>query len=117
MIKFYQLPNCSSCRKAAKYLETHGVSFEPIHITEHTPTIKEFEKIINDTKVDIDALFNKQGAKFKELNLKETLKDKSIAEKLELLASDGMLVKRPLAVKGDKITLGFKEQVYNDTWL
>lgn len=117
MIKFYQLPNCSTCRKAAKYLETYGVSFEPIHLVEHTPTASEFKKIIEDTNVDVDALFNKQGTKFRELNLKETLSEKSLDEKLELLASDGMLVKRPLAVNGKKITLGFKEKEYTETWL
>ncbi|WP_414043684.1 Spx/MgsR family RNA polymerase-binding regulatory protein [Macrococcus animalis] len=117
MIKFYQLPNCSTCRKAVKYLETQGVSFEPIHIVEHTPTVSEFQKIIKDTNVDVDLLFNKQGTKFKELNLKDTLADKSIEEKLALLASDGMLVKRPLAVNGGKITLGFKEEDYEATWL
>lgn len=117
MIKFYQLPNCSTCRKAAKYLETHGVSFEPIHIVELTPTAAEFRAIVEQTNVDIDALFNKQGAKFKALNLKETLSEKSDDEKFELLASDGMLVKRPLAVNSNKITLGFKEKEYSDTWL
>ncbi|MCU7556343.1 Spx/MgsR family RNA polymerase-binding regulatory protein [Macrococcus capreoli] len=117
MIKFYQLPNCSTCRKAAQYLETHGVSFEPIHIVEHTPTAKEFEQIIAATNVDVDLLFNKQGTKFKALNLKETLSEKTMEEKLALLASDGMLVKRPLAVNGSKITLGFKEQEYEHTWL
>ncbi|WP_414044714.1 Spx/MgsR family RNA polymerase-binding regulatory protein [Macrococcus equi] len=117
MIKFYQLPNCSTCRKAAKYLETHGVSFEPINIVELTPTSQEFKKIVEDTNVDIDLLFNKQGAKFKALNLKDTLSDKSFEEKLDLLSSDGMLVKRPLAVNGEKITLGFKEKEYEATWL
>ncbi|MCE4955812.1 Spx/MgsR family RNA polymerase-binding regulatory protein [Macrococcoides caseolyticum] len=117
MIKFYQLPNCTSCRKAAKYLETHGVSFEPLHIVEHTPTAAEFKTIIDNTKVDVDALFNRLGTKFKELKLKDTLSEKSLEEKLDLLASDGMLVKRPLAVNGNKITLGFKEKEYEATWL
>ncbi|WZE73617.1 Spx/MgsR family RNA polymerase-binding regulatory protein [Macrococcus sp. CCM 2573] len=117
MIKFYQLPSCTTCRKAAKYLADNGVSFEPIHIVEHTPTAKEFDTIVKNTGVDVDLLFNKLGTKYKELNLKETLQDKSYEEKLELLASDGMLVKRPLAVNKDRITLGFKEADYKQTWL
>ncbi|UBH09219.1 Spx/MgsR family RNA polymerase-binding regulatory protein [Macrococcus armenti] len=117
MIKFYQLPNCTSCRKAAKFLSDNSVSFEPVHIVEHTPTAKEFDAIVKNTGVDVNLLFNRLGTKFKELNLKETLDKKSYEEKLELLASDGMLVKRPLAVKGDKITLGFKEVEYKQTWL
>lgn len=117
MIKFYQLPNCTSCRKAAKFLSDNGVSFEPIHIVELTPTAKEFDEIVKNTGVDVELLFNKLGTKFKELNLKETLDQKTYEEKLELLASDGMLVKRPLAVKGENITLGFKEAEYKQTWL
>ena len=54
MIKFYQLPSCTTCRKAAKYLADNGVSFEPIHIVEHTPTAKEFDTIVKNTGVDVD---------------------------------------------------------------
>lgn len=117
MLKFYQLSSCTTCKKAAKFLNDNGVSFEPIHIVEHTPTAKEFKTIIDKTGVDVDKLFNRQGAKFKELELKEKLDTLSLDEKLELLASDGMLVKRPLAVNDSKITLGFKEEAYKETWL
>ena len=117
MIKFYQLPNCSTCRTAAKFLKDNGVSFEPISIVEHTPTAKEFKAIIDQTGVAIDKLFNANGTKFKALGLKEKLSTLSEDEKLELLASDGMLVKRPLAINGSAITLGFKEDEYRKTWL
>ncbi|GGA99477.1 arsenate reductase family protein [Macrococcus hajekii] len=117
MLKFYQLPNCSTCRKAAQFLTEHGVSFEPINIVELTPTANEFKNIIDATGVDVDRLFNRQGAKFRELNLKEKMEALSTDEKTELLASDGMLVKRPIAISGKKITLGFKEDEYRNTWL
>ena len=117
MIKFYQYSNWTTCKKAAKFLNEYGVSYEPIDIVQHTPTKKEFEDIIEKTGVEVNKLFNTHGAKYRELNLKDKLKDMSDDEKLDLLASDGMLVKRPLAISGEKITLGFKEDQYKDTWL
>lgn len=117
MIKFYQYSNCTTCKKAAKFLNEYGVSYEPIDIVQHTPTKKEFEDIIEKTGVEVNKLFNTHGAKYRELNLKDKLKDMLDDEKLDLLASDGMLVKRPLAISGEKITLGFKEDQYKDTWL
>ena len=117
MIKFYQYSNCTTCKKAAKFLNEYGVSYEPIDIVQHTPTKKEFEDIIEKTGAEVNKLFNTHGAKYRELNLKDKLKDMSDDEKLDLLASDGMLVKRPLAISGEKITLGFKEDQYKDTWL
>ncbi|MFW3611057.1 arsenate reductase family protein [Staphylococcus caprae] len=117
MIKFYQYSNCTTCKKAAKFLDEYGVSYEPIDIVQHTPTKKEFEDIIEKTGVEINKLFNTHGAKYRELDLKNKLKDMSDDEKLNLLASDGMLVKRPLAISGEKITLGFKEETYKNTWI
>ncbi|HAR4922084.1 TPA: arsenate reductase family protein [Staphylococcus aureus] len=117
MIKFYQYKNCTTCKKAAKFLDEYGVSYEPIDIVQHTPTINEFKTIIANTGVEINKLFNTHGAKYRELDLKNKLQTLSDDAKLELLSSDGMLVKRPLAVMGDKITLGFKEDQYKETWL
>lgn len=117
MIKFYQYPNCTTCKKAAKSLQEYGVSFEPIDIVQHTPTKNEFKDIIEATEIDINKLFNTHGAKYRELGLKDKLKDLTNDEKLDLLASNGMLVKRPLAISGNKVTVGFKEDQYKETWL
>ena len=117
MIKFYQYPNCTTCKKAAKFLTDLGVSYESIDIVQHTPTKNEFKTMIEDTGVNIDKLFNTRGTKYRELGLKDKLATLSEDDKLELLASDGMLVKRPLAVLDDRITLGFKEAEYRATWL
>ncbi|UXU54512.1 arsenate reductase family protein [Staphylococcus agnetis] len=117
MIKFYQYPNCTTCKKAAKFLSEQGVSFEPIDIVHLTPTKDEFKDIVDRSGIEIKKLFNTHGAKYRELNLKDKLDTLSDDEKLELLASDGMLVKRPLAILGDKVTVGFNEQVYRETWL
>src|SRR5699024_7113969 len=75
MIKFYQYPNCTTCKKAAKFLQAYGVSFEPIDIVQHTPTKNEFKEIINTTGIDINKLFNTHGAKYRELGLKDKLKE------------------------------------------
>ena len=117
MIKFYQYPNCTTCKKAAKFLSEQGVSFEPIDIVQLTPTKDEFKDIVDRSGIEIKKLFNTHGAKYRELNLKDKLDTLSDDEKLELLASDGMLVKRPLAILGDKVTVGFNEQIYRETWL
>ena len=117
MIKFYQYPNCTTCKKAAKFLQEYGVSYEPIDIVQHTPTKKEFKEIIDATGIDINKLFNTHGAKYRELGLKDILNDLSDEEKLDLLSSNGMLVKRPLAVLGNKATVGFKEDQYKATWI
>lgn len=117
MIKFYQYPNCTTCKKAAKFLQEYGVSYEPIDIVQHTPTKKEFKEIIDATGIDINKLFDTHGAKYRELGLKDKLKDLSDEEKLDLLSSNGMLVKRPLAVLGNKATVGFKEDQYKATWI
>src|SRR5699024_11372749 len=117
MIKYYKYPNCTTCKKATKFIKAYGVRFEPIDIVQHTTTKNEFKEIINTTGIDINKLFNTHGAKYRELGLKDKLKDLSDEEKLDLLSSDGMLVKRPLAVLGDKVTVGFKEEQYKETWL
>ncbi|MDE4961511.1 Spx/MgsR family RNA polymerase-binding regulatory protein, partial [Francisella tularensis subsp. holarctica] len=85
--KFYQYSNCTTCKKAAKFLNEYGVSYEPIDIVQHTPTKKEFEDIIEKTGVEFNKLFNTHGAKYLEINLKDKLKDMSDYEKLDLLAS------------------------------
>ncbi|PTI96375.1 arsenate reductase [Staphylococcus simulans] len=117
MIRFYQYQNCTTCKKAAKFLDEYGVSYEPIEIVELNPNKRELQDIIDKTGVEIDKLFNKRGGKYRELGLKDRLDSLSDDEKLDLLASDGMLVKRPLAVSGNKITLGFNEKEYKDTWV
>ncbi|MEN4440523.1 arsenate reductase family protein [Staphylococcus hominis] len=117
MIKFYQYPKCTTCKKAARFLDEHGVSYESIDIVQHTPTKQEFKELVVKSEVEINKFFNTLGVKYRELGLKDKLKELSNDEKLELLASDGMLVKRPLAVSCEKVTLGFNEEQYKDVWL
>lgn len=117
MLDFYWYPKCSTCQKAKKWLTANGVDFHEIHIVEDPPSKEELKKIVDAGGVELKKLFNTSGKQYRELQLKDKLSDMPEDEKLELLASDGMLIKRPLAWDGKKATLGFKEDEYENTWL
>ena len=111
---FICYPKCSTCQKAKKWLESNNIEFEDRHIVEETPTIKELQKWIPTSNKEIKNWFNTSGLKYKSLNLKEKLQTMTEEEKIELLASDGMLIKRPLIISNDKILIGFKEQEWKE---
>lgn len=106
---FIEYPKCSTCKKAKKWLEEKNIEFEDRHIIEQTPTVKELTEWIKKSELDIKKWFNTSGMKYKELNLKEKLSNMSDKEKIELLASDGMLIKRPILISDKGIFVGFKE--------
>ena len=109
---FIEYPKCSTCKKAKKWLETNNIEFEDRHIVEQVPTLEELKKWIDLSKVDLKNWFNASEVKYKELKLKEKLPTMSDNEKIKLLASDGMLIKRPLLISDKGILIGFKE----DEW-
>lgn len=109
---FIEYPKCSTCQKAKKWLQENGVEFEDRHIVEKTPTVQELESWIKLSGKEIKKWFNTSGLKYKELNLKEKLPSMSEKEKIELLASNGMLIKRPLLITHNIALIGFKE----DEW-
>ena len=110
---FIEYPRCSTCKKAKKWLEDNNIEFEDRNIVEETPTVKELTEWIKRSGLDIRKWFNTSGLKYKELNLKEKLNNMSDQEKIELLASDGMLIKRPVLVSDKEILTGFKEDKWN----
>lgn len=110
---FIEYPKCSTCKKTKKWLEENNIEFEDRNIIEETPTIKELTKWIKESGLDIKKWFNTSGLKYKELNLKEKLSNMSDKEKIELLASDGMLIKRPVLVSDKGIFIGFNEDKWN----
>lgn len=116
MIDFYWYPKCSSCQKAKKWLAANEVQFDAIHIVDTPPSKDEMKKIVHGSGFDIKKFFNTSGQQYRELQLKDKLPGMSEDEKLELLSSNGMLIKRPLAWDGEKATLGFKEEDYRNTW-
>lgn len=115
-LTFYWYPKCGTCRKAKKWLEEHGKEINEIHIAEQPPSKEELKALYEKSGLDLKKFFNTSGMKYRELNLKEKLYHMSDDEQLELLASDGMLIKRPLTTDGEKVTVGFKEDQFEENW-
>ena len=107
---FIQYPKCSTCQKAKQWLEDHGVSYTARHIVEENPTEQELSHWIARSGLPIKRFFNTSGLKYKALELKDKLPLMSEEEMVALLATDGMLVKRPLLIGEDTILVGFKPQ-------
>ena len=107
---FIEYPKCSTCKNAKNWLESKGVDFIDRHIVEETPTYEELNKWIKQSGKEIKKWFNTSGLKYKALNLKEKLDTMSDDEKIKLLASDGMLIKRPILITDKSVSIGFKEE-------
>lgn len=106
---FIEYPKCSTCQKAKKWLDEHGISCEDRHIKKENPTADELTAWVHASGIEIKKLFNTSGLLYKSMNLKEKLPTMTDQEKFNLLATDGMLVKRPLIVDGDTVLTGFRE--------
>lgn len=111
---FVCYPKCTTCQKAKKWLEDHDVEYELRNIKEENPNAEELKEWYKKSGLDIKKFFNTSGLLYKSMNLKEKLPEMSEDEKLELLASDGMLVKRPLLITDDKVLVGFREAAYEE---
>ena len=109
---FIEYPKCSTCKKAKEWLKENHVDFIEINIVTETPTVEELTEWIEKSKQEIKKWFNTSGIKYKALNLKEKLANMTDKEKIELLASDGMLIKRPLVISDKNILIGFKEEIW-----
>lgn len=116
-VLFIEYPKCTTCQKAKKWLLDNNIEFEDRHIVEKNPTKEELSNWLNVSGYDIKKFFNTSGLKYKELGLKEKLLTLSLDEKLELLATDGMLVKRPIIVFKDSVLVGFKEKEWSELLL
>lgn len=109
MLKFICYPKCTTCRKAANWLDGHGVEYEMRDIRADRPGAEELAAWHALSGLPLRKFFNTSGLLYKSMELKNRLPDMSDSEMLELLASDGMLVKRPLAVGDDFVLVGFRE--------
>lgn len=116
-ITFYWYPNCGTCKKARKWLDEKNAVYEAIHIVEDTPSKEKLLQWIKKSGLPAKKFFNTSGKKYRELNLKDKVKDMTDEKIAEILASDGMLIKRPIAIRNDKVTVGFKEELYEENWL
>ena len=106
---FLEYPKCSTCKKAKNWLESNGVEFEDRHIVENNPTADELKAWYEKSGFPLKKFFNTSGLKYKELGLKDKLPDMTEEEQINLLATDGMRVKRPLVIGDDFVLIGFKE--------
>ena len=104
-----EYPSCSTCQKAKKWLDDHGVAYTDRHIKENNPTYEELKAWYAASGLPLKKFFNTSGLLYKSMNLKEKLPAMSEEEQLRLLASDGMLVKRPLVVTENAVMTGFRE--------
>ena len=111
---FIEYPKCTTCIKAKKYLDAKKAKYEDRHIKDNNPTKEELTKWIKKYNIEIKKLFNTSGMKYRELGLKEKLPNMTDEEKINLLATDGMLVKRPLLITDNNIVIGFKEKEYEN---
>ena len=102
-------PPCSTCQKAKKWLDAHGISYTERHIKEDNPTYEELKAWQQRSGMPLKKFFNTSGLLYKSMQLKEKLPTMTEEEQLLLLATDGMLVKRPILVTDERILTGFRE--------
>ncbi|MCH6269642.1 MULTISPECIES: arsenate reductase family protein [Neobacillus] len=115
-LTFYWYPKCGTCRNAKKWLDQHEVNYEPVHIVENPPSREEIRDFYQKSGLELKKFFNTSGMKYRELGVKDKLKTASEDELLDLLASDGMLLKRPILTDGEHVTVGFKEDEFERVW-
>ncbi len=109
MVKIYGYSKCSTVKKAIKFFKDHDIEINHIDNVEEKLSIEQLKDIHQRSGLDIKRIFNTSGMKYRELGLKDKLVNMNDEEKYQLLASDGMLVKRPIIIIGDKVFIGFKE--------
>lgn len=111
---FLCYPKCTTCQKAKKWLDEHHVSYTERHIAEQNPSYEELEKWYKNSGLPLKKFFNTCGMLYKEMKLKDKLPEMSEEEQLKLLATNGMLVKRPIIVNEETVLVGFKESEWSE---
>lgn len=111
---FIEYPKCSTCQKAKKWLDENGVEYTDRHIVENNPTYEELKEWYERSGLPLKKFFNTSGMLYKSMQLKDKLPTMSYDEQLKLLATDGMLVKRPLIVSDDFVLTGFREKEWTE---
>lgn len=111
---FVCYPKCSTCKRAEKWLEAKGIDFEKRDIKTENPSAGELKEWYQKSGLPLKRFFNTSGNLYKEMKLKDRLPEMSEEEQIELLSTDGMLVKRPILVDGDAVLVGFKEKEWEE---
>lgn len=113
-MKFICYPKCTTCKKAQKWLDDNGMTYDIRDIKSENPTAEELSEWYKKSGLPLKKFFNTSGLLYKSMELKDKLPDMSEDEQIKLLATDGMLVKRPILVSGNTVLVGFKEQEWLD---
>ena len=113
-VLFIEYPKCTTCRKAKKYLQDNNIEFIDRHIAEENPTKEELKDWLEKSNLPINKFFNTSGVLYREMGLKDKVKTASVDELLDILSTNGMLVKRPIIVKDNTVLVGFKEEEWNE---
>ncbi|MFT8319144.1 MAG: arsenate reductase family protein [Sporolactobacillus sp.] len=116
MLKMYQYPTCGTCRKAKKWLDAHQIAYTEVHIVKNPPTKEELKKLWRCSGLPLKKFFNTSGKHYREQGIKEKISGTDEDQWLDFLAADGMLLKRPILVEENKVTIGFNEETFNRTW-
>ena len=111
---FICYPKCTTCKKAGKWLDDNGISYEERDIKEDHPTRDELEEWYRQSGLPLKKFFNTSGMLYREMKLKDRLPEMTEEEQLDLLSTDGMLVKRPLMIDGETILVGFREAEWTE---
>lgn len=111
---FLQYSKCSTCQKAKKWLNENNIDYEERHIVEENPNASELKVWISKSGLPLKKFFNTSGNMYKEMNLKDKLPNMSEEEQIQLLSTNGMLVKRPILVGEDKVLVGFKAEQWSE---
>ena len=113
-VLFLQYPPCTTCKRAKAWLDERGVDYEARNIKEENPTVEELKAWHQKSGLPLKRFFNTSGLAYKALGLKDRLPTMTEAEQYQLLASDGMLVKRPLAIGEDFVLVGFRQEQWQE---
>ena len=113
-IQFIEYPKCTTCKKAKKWLDDNKIKYSGRHIVENNPTYEELKEWFKKSGLPLKKFFNTSGLKYKELCLKDKLPTMTEEEQLKLLASNGMLVKRPVLINGNAVLIGFKAEEWSE---
>ncbi|WP_326716690.1 arsenate reductase family protein [Vagococcus jeotgali] len=117
MTTFYWYPKCSTCKKAQAWLNVNHIEYNVINMIETPPSKEQLVTWMSDNDYPIRRFFNTSGGRYREQNLKEIVNTFTKEEAAQRLTVDGMLIKRPILVVGDKVLLGFKEEQYEELLL
>lgn len=115
-VTLYGYPKCSTCRDALKSLKAKGLDIQMVDLFETPPTAEQLQHLVELSGLAIKTFFNVQGDVYKELNLKDKIDTLTDEEKLQLLSTNGRLIKRPIVTNGSQVTVGFKEIEYATIW-